>query len=377
MINLYLLFIVITSYCTFITQEIIGLNEFIAEGLPLSLGFTYLLFSNKKIAIYKTPILLTLIYISYLIFLTLAVVLINQQNILKIIFVYQYFCAFILVAFIWSDRKVAPVYSEYIYYIIAILSVTSSLFGILQFLGFNILVPIDINRARGLSRSTLNFSSLAMLGFIASQNISRKDIKLICATIIFFGILSSQSRGALSAILAYFLIRYSKNLGVILLFSLIMVILFLSLHIATDIYSEINNLLILQERLENAYSTSNDLGNVQRIDTWLKIFDEFTFWGIGVGSTGPAADRIVPGTGYESFALALLAHGGVIGIIYYSLMLLSFYKIKNFFTIKLFAAIGGILVMMIVQQTYETPTVNIITWILILTLIKNEKSLIN
>jgi hypothetical protein len=102
------------------------------------------------------------------------------------------------------------------------------------------------------------------------------------------------------------------------------------------------------------------------------FFDEFRIFGLGAGITGPAAERFQSGTGYESFILATIVQGGFFGLLMmltiWSIIFLRLSQLK----IEIFAFLTGLFFMMLVQQTLETPTVNLMVWLLLTVLVATD-----
>ena len=183
------LFIAMT-YCTYVIQENLPGGEYVAEGVPLIIGLLISLFflikvlnTRAKIK-FKLLFIVYLIYFVYIILTTVAYVIVENHNPLRMLFLYQYFPMFTLILMMGNEH-IFHINKQKIFITIGFFASLSAVYGILQFLGFEPGVPIDINRARGLSRSTLNYSSLMFLGFVAASLISRKSLRIIFSMIIF------------------------------------------------------------------------------------------------------------------------------------------------------------------------------------------------
>lgn len=376
--QLYLVLIFVTSalaFNTYLTQEFLGLNEFLAEGIPLIVGFIFIIFSMRKSVKLNLTLFVYLIYIIYLMLVTLYYIVLENHNFIKLLFLYQYI-PFIIIISNLKDIKQSLLIksvSQESYKIICIFASISSVIGILQFFNLIDIVPIDINRARGLSRSTLNYSSLLFLAFICASQINKDKLKILFMILIYIGLLASQGRGGIFAATLYYLILNVTNLKKIFLGSLVITIIFVAIYFLDDTYiAYYPNVLILRDRLLNGLSMENDLGNSLRVITYSRILEEFNFFGIGVGSTGPAADRFQPGTGYESFTLALVAQGGIVGILVYAIIGTNECINSKHINRATVALILSYFFMMSTQQTFETPTVNILAWIIIILFTSNN-----
>ncbi|QWD68642.1 hypothetical protein AOC21_01645 [Polynucleobacter sp. VK25] len=374
--SLLLAAVIILGFNTYIVQNKLGFSEFIAEGLPMVIGiiiFAGLIFFgkyDKNIVFDNSYVYYTIIYIIYLIFITSYYIVINDESLLRYIFLYQYLPP--LSIMMYANSKYIDINFEFGFFLMAFAASISSVFALGQFFHFIEIVPIDINRARGLSRSTLNYSSLMFLGFLAAWNIRCNFYRFFFMFIIAIGVLCSQSRGALLACFTFiFLISIKKIkflspkiiiIFILFLLPLILVLLFLS---EFKVYSSasVNELIW---RLSNTFNfTSGD--NALRSARYWDVINDFHLYGRGVGATGPASGRINPGAvHYESFVLALLVHGGFIGVLYYMATISSILRAIGKGALNIFPYIAAFFVMMTVQQTFETPTVNTMAWLLIL-----------
>jgi hypothetical protein len=255
---------------------------------------------------------------------------------------------------------------------IALMGIISSVFGVIQILNISQLIPIDINRARGLSRSTLNYSSIIYIALVASFCIKNHTFKYLAVTINFMGLLASQGRSGILAALIFLIIYNFWNLKntIVKLLALI-IITIISFNLLIIVKEADGPLSYLYERIIYALDTTNDVGNSMRIISYNKIFEEFTLFGIGIGSTGPAAERFNVGTGYESLILALVAHGGIFVLILFFIItkILIINEFKNKIFISYFI---GLTFMCTVSQTLENPNVFNLAMLLILILRKSK-----
>ena len=365
------------TYCTYLVQKNLG-GEYIAEGVPLILGLIVTFFflikvMNAKFKIrFKTLFFMYLFYFLYITIITLIFIIIDNHNPYRLLFLYQYFPMFTVILMLGNEH-LFHIKRELILITIGFFATLSAVFGILQFLGFEPGVPIDINRARGLSRSTLNYSTLMFLGFVASNLISKKSLRIVFSLIIFAGVLASQGRGGIFACvafyMAYMLFSNFKVSNIIFSVLSIMVMIFLAYFYLPE--DNLKNFEILTERLLIAFD-ANDPSNSQRLYSMTKFFDEFRVVGLGAGITGPAAERFESGTGYESFLLATIVQGGIFGlfmmIVLWSTIFLRLSQVK----IEIFAYLVGLIFMMMVSQTLETPSINIMVWLLLIVLIATD-----
>jgi hypothetical protein len=368
------------SFNTYVTKNFLHFGDFGAEGLPTILGIIiWLYIIIKSVKNDKLNIDLSmLIYSSYLVYLfsiTALITVFLDQSLLKFIFFYQYLP---VISLLLVNKFNEEIDFNFILYWICIFSALSALFGILQFFGLNGVVPIDINRARGLSRSTLNFSSLMFLGFIAACNLRNIKARNLFALLIFIGVLVSQSRGAIVAVAIFTLINFYNNkkfYQIMLAYLTILIILSIIIQFNFDLIGYMRNNNSFNEliyRLTNIASVSTD-DNSLRVARYLQFFKSFNPFGSGVGSTGPGANRFEEGIHFESFLLNILFQGGMIAILFWPIFILNLYiKFKPLLQ-GFVALILSYLSMMALQQNCETPSVNVMAWILIFLLILKSR----
>jgi hypothetical protein len=363
--KIIIIIFVYVTLTTYITRDVFKANDYIAEFMPLLFGYLYLIVVLKGVKLN----LITLsvgIYISILTIITLYSIIVTGDNILRLIFIYSYLPALWLTSY----NKLIANDAEFILRALTYMGAISAVVGISQYLNIQQLIPIDFNRARGLSRSTLNYSSLMMLSYIAADNTSSK-IKGRLKLLLFLGAVCSLGRGAVISIVIYEVIKnaYEKRKFIAYMVTLGIVILIMyGINLSNNLPTKID--LMLKKYL---YSLDfvNDPGNAERLSYYLRIFDNITIAGNGFGSTGPAAARFSSlATGFESFTLALFYHGGLIFIVISLLIIIMLFKIKIISNKNIFIAIASAYgAMMTAQQTFETPSVNIMAWIILLAII--------
>ncbi len=367
------------TFCTYLVQENFG-GEYIAEGVPLIIGLCISLFFLIKVINSKFYLkfkLIFILYIFYFLFITLSTifyVIVEGHSPLRLLFLYQYFPMFTVILML-GNESLFHIKKQTIFITMGFFASLSAIYGILQFLGFEPGVPVDINRARGLSRSTLNYSSLMFLGFVAASMISRKYLRSIFSLIIFAGVIASQGRGGIFAVvlfyLAYTIFSNFKIVSILTSTAAVAFVIFLSFFFLPE--ENLENFTVLSERMLVAFDT-NDPSNNQRVYSMTKFFDEFQVVPLGAGITGPAAERFQSGTGYESFTLATIVQGGLFGLfMMLTLWSVIFIRLSQV-RVEIFAYLTGLFFMMLVQQTLETPTVNLMVWLLLVVLIASDSS---
>ena len=360
--NIFIYGTVVFAFCTFITEKIFGFNEKFAEGLPLIFGFTYFwIVLEKRISIKALPLT---IYLIILLFFTQIAIIKNNGSFYQFIFIYSYLPAYLL----YHYSKKIIIDAELIFKIVSVTCVISALFGILQFLQLQNFIPIDINRARGLSRSTLNYSTLLFLGYIAVDFTNYK-LKNFFKIIILIGIIFSLSRSALLSIIVY---EFIKNINSFR-FYIKNAIFFILLLVLIQAY-DFKNIEEISNRFYSGFNFKSDESNVQRLYSYQTIIEEFSLFGQGLGSTGPAAARFnKSASGFESFLLALIYQGGIAFFFLMPFIILCAKLLLIPLTLRKCAVIASYIAMMAGHQTFETPAVNMIGWLVILTILNHDK----
>lgn len=360
--NIFIYCTLICAFTTYIFQNIFNLGEIVAEGLPLIFGFIYFLAIIKKnLPISIIPLTF---YLIILIFFTQISIIMNDGSYYQYIFIYYYLPAYLLYC---SSKKII-IDSDLIFKVITFMSIISSLFGIAQFFYPESYIPIDLGRARGLSRSTLNYSSLLFIGYIASDYANFRSKKFI-KFVIFLGVICSLGRSAVLAILIYEFFKSSNKIKFIVYISIVIASFLLITKIL--ISNGFDGLILLNQRFTDALNFTSNRANSERLEHgYLRILSEFTLIGKGLGSTGPASGRFYDGgTGFESFLLNIIYQGGIAFIIFMPFII--FFALQNFrfFNNKILAVIISYTTFMFGVQTFETPAVNITAWFLLIAIL--------
>jgi hypothetical protein len=354
---------VLTVFVTYVSQNIIGAGEYVAEGLPLLLGYLYLITVLPGVRYNSTSIVI-IIYILILTIITILDILNRDDEIFRLVFVYCYLPALWLATY---NEKIAKD-AQSLLKMVAFVATISAIVGVSQYFGIQEIIPVDLNRARGLSRSTLNYSSLMMIAYIAADNAQLKSKNIIKLTI-FTGAVCSLGRGGVIGIIIYEIIKNINDKLRILILAMAIITTYLVLLILyqfTNILPQ--ELSLMVNKFLYSLDFVNDPGNSERIVSYARFFDEWRIAGYGFGTTGPGSQRLTNySTGFESFILALIYHGGIFCVTFVPLLLMMFYKNnmlidKKYLIATAFAYAG----MMLAQQTFETPSVNILAWIVLL-----------
>lgn len=351
------------AFTTYITQEIYGFGEYIAEAVPLALGLFYLL-SLITINRNNGLTIAALIYLSLMMIVTIINLFVEQSDMVRILFGYSYIPIILMTSF----NKELKDNSEFILKAIAYVGATSAIVGIMQFMDIQQIIPVDINRARGLSRSTLNYSALMALAYIAADNIKLKW-RWLLKLIIFLGAVSSLGRGGVIGIIVYqIIVTMNKPQRLMSVLLILTVLIGMLMQFKLKNIDVPDNIQLTINKFYYALDFENDPGNADRIGSYLRIKEEFRIMGAGFGSTGPGAERFNPSaTGFESYILALLYQGGIILFMGWVLLFYLIYKNKiKLCKIKYLAVISSYITMMAAQQTFETPSVNITAWLVML-----------
>lgn len=376
-LNIYILLFCVFAFCTYVTQHIFHLNEFLAEGIPTIIGNFIVLYVgiklvNSNFKPHKTELYLYLTYLTYLISITLFSILFNNENLFKLIFIYQYLPVFFLLLNVSKvGTNKLDFETENAFIIIGLLGSISAIFGVMQFLHLIEIVPLDITRARGLSRSTLNFSALMFLSYVAAANISNLKIRNIFLILILAGTFASQSRGALLSIGIFTAFNFYNSRGFykaclcyFSLFIIVLMILDLRYHVI-DYFIKNTGIGDLLLRLRNGSNLSSS-DNSLRVQRYLFFFQDFSPFGKGIGGTGPAANRLQEGIHFESFILNILSQGGLVAILFWPIF--AFLSIIRLIPVssKIIAVVVSFFSMMALQQTFENPSVNLTAWLLVI-----------
>lgn len=373
-----ILIFISSAFVTYLTQHVMGFGEYVAEGVPTILGVAILGYFcldilQRGARLDRVTFYLFFTYTAYLLVLTCFVIVFNDENTLKLIFAYQYL-PFVIIAFAWCDIRRIRLDPQVVFLAISVAGSISAIFGILQFFHAIEFIPIDINRSRGLSRSTLNYSSLIFLAYIACANLNNLKLRQILSVFIVCGALSSQSRGAILGIVLYTIIRFYRNKTFykgLLSYSIFCVLIFSIL----DWKYKVREYLVQQPafseliyRLGNSANIASD-DNSLRVQRYLEFFKQFSVFGNGIGSTGPAANRFQQGIHFESYVLNLLSQGGLLSILFWPTFLLVIKMRVNILTSHILAIAVSFFSMMALQQTFETPSVYLMAWLLLICLI--------
>lgn len=349
---------ILLAFCTYLTQYIFNFGEMVSEGLPLILGLFYFALVVKKK--FKIEIIPLSIYLTILLIYTQLTISTKNGSYFQYIFLFYYLPVYLF--FLYPDRMKNE--AESILKIITIMSIISAIVGITQYFNLQTIIPTDLNfRARGLSRSTLNFSSLLFVGYIAADNTKFK-LKNLFKIIIFIGLLSSSGRSGILSVFIYEFIKNLKSTKIIILFFIFIVLFFFILQ--TKFGSSFENLNYTFNKLLNTFNFST-ADNSQRLASYLLFFDNFDLYGAGLGTTGPGAGRFTNNPfGFESFLLHTFYHGGIIALIFFPIILFLVLRNYHLLSIKKVSIIISYLAMMTAHQTFETPSVNIIAWLVII-----------
>lgn len=350
---------ILLAFSTYLTQHIFNFNEMVSEGLPLILGLFYFALVVKKK--FKIEIIPLSIYLTILLIYTQLTISTKNGSYFQYIFLFYYLPVYLF--FLYTDKMKNE--AESILKIITIMSIISAIVGITQYFNLQTIIPIDLNfRARGLSRSTLNFSSLLFVGYIAADNTNFK-LKNLFKIIIFIGLISSSGRSGILSVVIYEFIKNLKFTKIIILFLIFVVLLYFIFQI--KFVSSFENLNFTFNKLFNSFNFSDDASNTQRLRSYLLFFDNFELYGAGLGTTGPGAARFTNNPfGFESFLLHTFYHGGIIVLIFFPVILFLVLRNYHILSIKKLSIIISYLAIMTVHQTFETPSVNIIAWLVII-----------
>lgn len=376
--NIFQKFIIL-FFCFFSTSTILTqliFNEIIAESLPLFFGFIFLLFiliknfQFKDLLRNKFSLSCILIFFLYIFYITIHVsILKNNHNYYSLIFFFAYAPLALILINYKSSINLNFFFTTFSFFclISVLFSFSQSIDLIESFLGSG-------NRARGLSRSSLNFATIMFLGVVCASQIRKNILKHILIILFIFGCILSKSRGPLIASLIYLIIINIHFLTNLEFFIKISLSIFACISFVLLVLFIGENIIYLK-KFERLYDINSMLvADSLRLQSYFNFIKHFDFIGNGVGVTGPAAGRFNDFIYFESYFLNIFYEIGIPGmiilfIIFFSLFLSSS---NRFFISFLFSSFF----LAIIAQTFGNPSVNISTWIIFL-LLNNSKLNIN
>ncbi|MDC0334464.1 hypothetical protein OAN23_03450 [Amylibacter sp.] len=361
---------------TYITEKFIGLGPFLAEGIPLVIGqaimFISWLFIAKK-RLNSTNLNFIILSLLFILFISTFQNIIFERNLSVYMFFFPFLPFFYLVYLINSDLSMYLKYEklfDYFLYIYAIASAGAALAGVLQILGIFQSIPFDgCCRVRGTMRNTLNLSTVCLLG-IGAVHVSSKSrlTSYPLLIILFLGLLAAQSRGALLgaiSIFAFFLFRTSKIKFFVLL--PIIILSFITVLIMLNTLFPVEFGFV--SRFYDFSKTSG--GDSDRLELYSSFFDNMSFFGAGIGTTGSGAGRFGDMIAFESYVLNIFYQIGIFSLPLIMIHFLAFYY--GLYKGRIIDYLVGIHVCALFQQTFETPSLNTSVWMILLaSIIKNN-----
>lgn len=371
------------TYSGYITNNLIS-SELISEFIPLVLITIYTIYlykasekSNIKLYYSKITYQISLLFFGYATIISLYYILSGSLPIT--IFLYGYFWLYpaITMYFIYKLEAKYNITSVFLYSI-TIAATISSGFGILQYFDLISYPPIDDWRARGLSRSALNYSALMLVGFISSFALKNKTHTMAFSSIIFIGTLFSLTRGVIISeilfLLTYFILIYKGLISRLIMF------VFMFFSFIALITTNSDNLIY--NRIISSFNFSTDESNTSRIDAWQAFWNDISLFGNGIGTIGSGAEKIVGQSKvFESYFLGLFYQTGLIStsILFVCLLLMVFGVSKHLkysrqdssIIIAFFVALAANLS---VQSIFENPSANLLAWLLLTHLVLSLKS---
>lgn len=360
----FLYFTILSGFCTYVVSNNFNFGEMVAEGIPLISGLIYFFIIIKKNIFIQRTLFLTTYLIIILVYTQISIINSDHQEYYRYFFIYNFLPAYLL--YCCSEKILFD--KQLIFNMIAIIALISALVGISQFLHLQSYIPLfDSYRAQGLSKSTLNYSTLLFIGYVA-VSYSDFKVKRIIQIVILFGVICSLSRSALFAILAYQLIDDIKY------FFLIIILAILLLCIS---YLFMNDSPLIEVLFNKYYLSMNfakDIGNVARLDGYKQGIYSIDIIGPGLGSTGPAVDRFSNNwTAFESFLINSMYTAGFSFFIFVPFIVFFALDGLRPITKKKISIILSYLLMITAHQTFETPSVNIIAWLVLITALHVDK----
>ncbi len=371
-----ILIIIILANITGILKFFLG--TFWAEGILIifTLFVMILLLIQKKR--YNYLDILFIITAIYSILITSVFIIKGTLNIEVLLYSYSIF----LPCLIFLNRNHTFFKKNSKFYLISLLFgvLINSLYAIYQVINPNAFIPIDGIRARGLMKSTLNYSGLLGCAFfpLLFVNIKSKIIKISSMLIIFIGGILSQSKGFLVNIFCGYLLSFpaytilnnkipKKNLKEIFgIFILIFIAISLFIYIIISM-----DLLDRFYQLFNILNFKTNDSNVGRFNAWKDFFSYFMCnpLGYGIGQIGSNIDtQVVENTvNFESYILDTLYEIGILGFVYFIIPIIWISKkikyLKAYYKQVLLMFVIGIYLQNLVQVSMYTPTTLIMTWL--------------
>ena len=201
-----------------------------------------------------------------------------------------------------------------------------SLAGLLQYLGLLVIPPLDGFRARGLSRHTIQFSSLLLVSFYANELLSffRPHVSHLFRTALVIGIICSLSRGAIGSIFLFFLFRYAFPflahvfVSRAITRSSLSYLILLAVVVGFGLRRLLPSAAAMASRLLSTFDFATDATNLERVSSWTLYLDNISILGVGLGSVGSGASKLSSGAvlNFESFLLGLIYQGGLFQLIF-------------------------------------------------------------
>lgn len=376
--QILLILIIIFSNCTGLLQ-IIGGSVFAEGSIILLTFFLMIMLVIDKTTIGKFDIIMLFIAI-YSIFITVIRIINNEIELTSLICFYSY----LLPSLIFINRKhnFFKNNANIFFKVFTIMILINALYAIFQRFCINAIIPLEFNRARGLMKTTLNFSGIIGVMFfpIISYFTTVKNKLIVSFTVamILIGSIFSLSRGLFANLLLGFAIapffqtfilkKYNKQIIIkyigtamiaILAFMFILIIL--------------NQLGILEQfdRLLHIFDYQNDKANTIRTAKWSNFFDYFIAkpFGYGVGQIDSGTIFVSKPVNFESYILDTVYSIGLLSIPYFLIPVIYIYKnisICSLATIQYASMfVIGIFVQNLVQPSMLTPTTLICTWLTI------------
>jgi hypothetical protein len=362
--NIFIYFTIISGFCTYLFSKIFNFGEIVAEGIPVISGLIYFFTIIKKNIFTRRTLFLTTYFIIILVYTQIAIINSDHQEYYRYFFIYSLLPAYLL--YCCSEKILFD--QQLIFNMTTIIALISALVGISQFLHLQSYIPLfDSYRAQGLSKSTLNYSTLLFIGYVATSYSDLK-VKKIIQIIILLGVICSLSRSAIVAILIYELIDNIK------FFFLIVILTILLSAILYLLRGESALIDVILSKYSLAASFTKDIGNVARLVGYKQGIYSIDIIGHGLGSTGPAVDRFSNNwVAFESFLINSIYTGGFAFFIF--VPFIFFFALDGLkpMTKKKIALILSYLFMIIAHQTFETPSVNIMAWLVLIASLHIDK----
>lgn len=255
---------------------------------------------------------------------------------------------FLLQPINFSDKRLANLF----FYLTAVFAVINVIMIFHQIVDIDVYPSLDAGRGRGFFRGTLNCSFILAVSFcvLLSSNFNPRCLALLLG-LVGVGIILTGSRGSILSVVLAFSVWYLSSRGwksvvnvplrSFMLKSVLVTLLIILLFLAVSAFRDLS-----------VFELSS--GDLNRLDSYLRFFqDGLALW-YGVGSTGAASSRIMGiAGGYESAIFNFASEYTLIGVLFF---LSAFWSRDIFKDPNVLAFLVCTIVLGVFQITLQTPS---------------------